>query len=322
MIITRTPLRITLCGGGTDLPSYYKHQGGLVATMAIDKYIYITLKPDDFENLCKLRYSEIEIVEDISRLKNTRAREALKIHDLNSVEINSCADLSSKSGLGSSGAFLVGLLHAIRCYKRENSTPQTLAEEACKIEIDILNEPVGKQDQYIAAFGGVQLLKIDTSGYTRVKPLNIKTEHLLANMRVYALDIYRNASDVLSDQNKMADSTKNTMDDIMTLGMEQINMLMNGDVTAYGESLDEYWELKKQLSSKISLKFVDELYTSVKQQYGVLGGKIIGAGGGGFLLLYAEKHHVDLDAYMSRQGFKRLEYRVDSLGSTLLGNHL
>ncbi len=322
MIITRTPLRITLCGGGTDLPSYYKHQGGLVATMAINKYIYITLKPDDFENLCKLRYSEIEIVEDITKLKNTRAKEALKIHNLRSIEINSCADLSSKSGLGSSGSFLVGLLHAIRCYKKEDSTPKALAEEACKIEIEILNEPVGKQDQYIAAFGGMQLLKIDTSGYVRVKPLTIHAEQLITNMRAYALDIYRNASDILSDQNKMGTDTKNTMDDIMSLGMDQINMLMNGNIRAYGESLDEYWALKKQLSPKISLNFVDELYSSVKQQFDVLGGKIIGAGGGGFLLLYAEKNHADLDAYMLKLGLKRLKYCVDSLGSTLLGNHL
>jgi D-glycero-alpha-D-manno-heptose-7-phosphate kinase len=322
MIITRTPLRITLCGGGTDLPSYYKHQGGLVATMAINKYIYITLKPDDFENLCKLRYSEIEIVGDITRLKNTRAREALKINNVKSVEINSCADLSSKSGLGSSGSFLVGLLNAIKCYKREDNTPKTLAEEACKIEIEILHEPVGKQDQYIAAFGGVQLLKIDTSGYVRVKPLNIQVEHLITNMRVYALDIYRNASDILSDQNKMEANTKNTMDDIMSLGMDQIMMLKNGDIRGYGESLDEYWSLKKQLSSKISLNLVDELYSSVKQQFNVLGGKIIGAGGGGFIMLYAEKNHEDLDTYMSQLGLKRLTYSIDSLGSTLLGNHL
>jgi D-glycero-alpha-D-manno-heptose-7-phosphate kinase len=290
--------------------------------MAINKYIYITLKPDDFENLCKLRYSEIEIVENASRLKNTRAREALRIHDINSVEINSCADLSSKSGLGSSGSFLVGLLNAIRSFKREDNTPKVLAEEACKIEIEMLNEPVGKQDQYIAAFGGVQLLKIDTSGYVRVKPLAIKTEDLIANMRVYALDIYRNASEVLADQNMMSANTKKAMDDIMSLGMDQINLLMNHDLSGYGESLDEYWSLKKQLSSKISLKIVDEIYEHVKRQFGVLGGKIIGAGGGGFLMLYAEKNHESLDAYMMGHGLKRLEYRTDNLGSTLLGNYL
>ena len=153
MIITRTPFRITLGGGGTDIPSYYQHNGGLVVSMAIDKYIYITLKPDSFDKLCKLRYSEIEITNDLHSLKNTRAKEALLLHDLLAVEINTCADLSYKSGLGSSGAFLVGLLKAIREYKQLDSSPYTIANEACWIEIDKLQEPVGKQDQFITAFG-------------------------------------------------------------------------------------------------------------------------------------------------------------------------
>lgn len=326
MIVTRTPFRITLGGGGTDIPSYYQHDGGLVATMAIDQYVYITLKPDSFEKLCKLRYSEIEIVSDLQDLKNVRAREALLMHSLKEVEINSCADLSCRSGLGSSGSFLVGLLKAIREYKQLDNSPATIAEEACTIEIDKLGEPVGKQDQYIAAFGGIRVLEITKDGVVDVHGLNIDHQSLIQNMHVYSLNIQRNASEVLSDQQKMGNlhdgKTKQTLDVIKEFGHRSIELLLRSDFDKYGLLLDEYWREKKKLSPKVSVRIVDKIYETVKLAYGVLGGKIIGAGGGGFLLLYTNQRHNELEKYMKTVGLQRLRYTVSHTGSTVLGNFL
>ena len=322
MIITRTPFRITLGGGGTDIPSYYQHNGGLVVSMAIDKYIYITLKPDFFDKLCKLRYSEIEITNDLHSLKNTRAKEALLLHDLLAVEINTCADLSYKSGLGSSGAFLVGLLKAIREYKQLDSSPYTIADEACWIEIDKLQEPVGKQDQFITAFGGIKVLEISKDGLVDMNAIDIDYATLIKNMHVYALDVSRDASNILSEQQKMTNNTKQSMDIIMEYGRKTIELLVASDFDEYGRLLDLYWTEKKKLSTKISLPFVDDIYAEVKARYGVLGGKIIGAGGGGFLLLYINQRHTDLEMYMMSHGLRKLQYAADFTGSKTLGNFL
>jgi D-glycero-alpha-D-manno-heptose-7-phosphate kinase len=322
MIVTRTPFRITLAGGGTDIPSYYKQNGGLVATMAIDKHVYITVKPDFFEKLCKLRYSEIEIVEDLHDLKNERAREALLEHDLTEVEINTCADLSHRSGLGSSGSFLVGLLKAIREYKQLDSSPATIAEIACNIEINRLGLPVGKQDQYIAAFGGVRLLKIDKAGNVAVESLDIDYSNLIPNMHVYSLDVQRDAATILADQEKMSDEAKRAMDRIKDIGYAQIAALKESRFDDYGLLLDRHWEEKKKLSTKISLPTVDELYGMVQNEYGVLGGKIIGAGGGGFLMLYVPEKHTELEIFMTTCGLRKLHYTVDSTGSVVLGNFI
>jgi len=321
MILTRTPFRITLGGGGTDIPSYYQHNGGLVLSMAIDKYVYITLKPDAFEHLCKVRYSEIEIVDNLSDLKNTRAREALIAHDLLAVEINTCADLNHRSGLGSSGSFLVGLLKAIREYKQLDSSPHTIADEACTIEIERLNEPVGKQDQYIAAFGGVKILKISKSGSVEVSPLEIDHAALIQNMHIYSLGVYRDASSVLATQQKMGGTTKQTLDTIMEFGERTIELLSSSEFDEYGRLLDAYWTEKKKLSNKVSIPIVDKIYEEVKG-FGVLGGKIIGAGGGGFLLLYINRRHAELEQFMASRGLRRLRYEADFTGSKILGNFL
>lgn len=322
MIITRTPFRITLGGGGTDIPSYYERNGGLVISMAIDKYVYITLKPDLFEKLCKLRYSEIEIVNNPNKLKNARAREALILNGLSEIEINTCADLSHKSGMGSSGSFLVGLLKAIKEYKRLDNSPRIIAEEACHIEIDILGEPVGKQDQYIAAFGGIKILKINETGTVDVQDFDIDHQALIQNMHVYSLNIQRDASDVLSEQQKLGGYTREVLDRIKQFGHKTIELLAASEFDEYGLLLDAYWTEKKKLSSKVSIGFVDHIYDTVKAEYGVLGGKIIGAGGGGFILLYTNQKHHELEGFMSNAGLRRLKYTVDHVGSRTLGNFL
>lgn len=321
MIITRTPFRITLGGGGTDLPSFYEKYGGLVVSMAIDKYVYITLKPDYFEKLCKLRYSEIEIVEHPKFLKNSRAREALLLHNVSAVEINTCADLPSNSGLGSSGSFLVGLLKAVRELKLLDTSPAVVAEEACHVEINRLCEPVGKQDQYIASFGGVKVFEITKNGDVKVNELQIDNL-LIDNMHVYFLNVFRNASDVLREQSCLNNNVADVLNDIKSYGYRSIELLQSGNFDEYGLLLDSYWSLKKKLSTKISLSSVDELYEEVKKNYGVLGGKIIGAGGGGFLLLYVNKNHNKLEQFMKSVGMLRLPYAISASGSRVVGNHL
>jgi D-glycero-alpha-D-manno-heptose-7-phosphate kinase len=313
-----------LGGGGTDLPSYYKNNGGMVISMAINKYMYITLKPDEFENLYKIRYSEIESVSDPTKLKHSRARECLLLHKISGgIEINSCADLSANSGLGSSGTFLVGLLKGIREYKRLNVEPEVVADEACRIEIDILNEPVGKQDQYIASYGGIRIFEINKDG--KVSQRNLKLSNFsefIQNTHVYSLNVKRNASDILKEQNKMSGNTQQTLDRVKEYGYKTLEILESGNYDEYGLLLDKYWTLKKSLSNQISISFVDEIYEEAKQKYGVLGGKIIGAGGGGFIMLYCPKEGKKLQQFMEEKGMWRLNYSPDYTGSRVIGNFL
>lgn len=324
MILSRTPLRITIGGGGTDLPSFYQKHGGFVISLAINKYIYITYKPDHFERNLKLRYSRIEIVDDVSQLVHHRAKEALMLHGIrNGCEINSCADIPSQTGLGSSGSFLVGLLNVIREYKRIDRSPHVLAEEACHIEIDRLGEPVGKQDQFIAAYGGLKKFEISEDGEVTASDVNMTfgaIQQLLSNMHVYYLRVKRDASDILVEQKQLKNNSEQSLMKVKEYGYETLRLIESGDFDSYGRLLDEYWRVKKRLSNKISLSFVDELYERVKAEYGVLGGKIIGAGGGGFLLLYAPTNKTELDAFMAASGYERLHYNMDEKGSIISGN--
>ena len=324
MIISRTPLRITLAGGGTDLPSFYEKHGGFVVSMAINKHIYLTYKQDSFERELKLRYSQIEIVKNANELKNHRAKEALLIHGIaDSCEINSCADLPSNTGLGSSGSFLVGLLNLIREHKRLNTEPKILADEACDIEINRLKEPVGKQDQYIAAFGGLKTFEIDKTGNVSVNIFDINKntlKELITNTCIYFLNVKRDASEVLIDQKNLKGNSEELLQIIKTQAYQTVQFLIDSDLDSYGRLMDEYWNLKKQLSNKISIPIVDEIYEITKKNYNVLGGKIIGAGGGGFLMLYCNKNHLKLDQYMEAAGYSRLHFDIDNVGSTILGN--
>jgi D-glycero-alpha-D-manno-heptose-7-phosphate kinase len=324
MIISRTPLRITIGGGGTDLPSFYSKHGGYVISLAINKYIYITYKPDFFEKNLKLRYSLIEIVNDSSELKNHRAKDLLQLHGINnSCEINTCADLPSNTGLGSSGSFLVGLSNVVREYKRLNREPKVLAEEACHVEIDRLNEPVGKQDQYIASFGGLKILDIDKDGSVDVKEVNISESDLklfLSHIHLYYTNVKRDASDILKDQKQLKGNSEEILKQVKQHGYKTLEILESGNFREYGLLLDEYWKLKKELSNKISTTEVDDIYDYVKEYFGVLGGKIVGAGGGGFLLLFAEKNHFELEKFMSDKGYQRLHFDIDNSGSKIIGN--
>ena len=323
MIVSRSPYRITLGGGGTVLPSFYQKHGGFCVTMAIDKHMYLTLKLDELENMCKLRYSEIENVICPTSLKHTRAREVLSSYRLGSVEINTSGDLPANTGMGSSGTFLVGLIKTVREHLRLENTPRTVAEEACDIEINRLKEPVGKQDQYISAFGGIQVLDIDKDGNVKVIPVDItksSMNNFLSNIHVYCLNIRRSASDILKEQSQMKPKVEGLMSRIKEMGYETLEFLENENFDRYGQLLDEYWGLKKQLSNKVSVSAVDDVYEDIKKNFGVLGGKIIGAGGGGFFLVYANKNVPSLDKYMYQLGMTKLQFGVDYDGSKILGN--
>jgi D-glycero-alpha-D-manno-heptose-7-phosphate kinase len=324
MIISRTPLRITISGGGTDLPSFYEKNEGYVISLAINKYIYISLKPDEFEKNLKLRYSQIEIVNDASELKNHRAKSLLKLHNIdNSIEINTCADLPSNTGLGSSGSFLVGLSNVIREFKKINHEPKTLAEEACDVEINLLKEPVGKQDQYIAAFGGLKILDISKNGNVKVKDINIsksKIKKFLSNIHLYYTNVKRDASDILKEQKELKGNSEEILKEIKKQSHETVKILENCNFKEYGLMLDRYWKLKKKLSNKISLSEIDYIYEIVKKDFEVLGGKIVGAGGGGFLLLFTEKNHVELENFMNKNNYQKLEFDIDESGSKIIGN--
>jgi len=325
MIISRSPYRITLGGGGTDIPSFYEKHGGYCITMSIDNYMYISLKPDELDNMCKLRYSEIENVSSPELLRNTRAKEVLCKYNIRSVEINTCGDLPAKSGMGSSGTFLVGLLKTIREYKRMDTSPQVIAEEACEIEIEKLGEPVGKQDQYISSYGGIKILNIDKSGNVDTQDLNISKNdfsNFLSNIHVYSIGMQRSASDILKEQSELSGNSEYLLNKIKEYGYKTKDIIESKNYDDYGVLLDEYWSIKKQLSNKISVSSVDKIYEELKNNFSVLGGKIIGAGGGGFFLVYCNSNITKLNNFMTLHGMKKLRFNVDYSGSKIIGNYL
>ena len=321
MIITRTPFRITLGGGGTDLPSFYGQHGGYVFTMAINKFMYIMLhKLPVVERKSIIRYSQVEYVSSFEEIKHPLAREAFKLHGIRDyVELASMADMPARTGLGSSGSYLVGLLAALRAYQRQSIDPAEIAEEACHIEIDILKEPVGKQDQYIAAFGGFRTLAIGKDGRVEVNtvPVDLMTAaELTQKARIYYTGIQRSATTILSTQDAAAKSEQATdhtlvMDmlcRIKEIGREIETAFRQRDLDAFGKLMDAHWQCKRRMSKNISLTSIEELYEKLKKDFGVLGGKIIGAGGGGFLMLYCPARGRELDAFMLAQGMPPVVY--------------
>lgn len=333
MIITRTPFRITLGGGGTDLPSFYTEHGGCVFTMAINKYMYVMLNRRSVaDRKIVIRYSQVETVDTIDEIKHPLAREALRLHNIrDNVELTSVADMPARTGLGSSGSYLVGLLTAIRAYTRASASLEEIAEEACRIEMDILKEPVGKQDQYIAAFGGFRVLEIDKKGYVSVSavPVDFPTAtELVGKARMYYTGVQRSATAVLKNQDAAARDTKardhkRVVDSLLAIkeiGRRIQKAFEARDLDAFGRLMDEHWQNKRQMSAAISLSLLDQLYDQVKKDFGVLGGKIIGAGGGGFLLLYCPSNGRGLDEFMARHDMPRVSFFPTMQGSKVVSD--
>ena len=292
MIISRTPLRVSLGGGGTDLPFFYKKYGGFVVSAAIQKYIYIIIS-NRFEKNFRISYSKTEICDSVNKIKHPIVKACLNLVGLkNPLELVSIADMPASSGLGSSGSFTVGLLHTLYSFKKEDIVKKTLAEKACYIEMDVLKEPSGKQDQYIATFGGFSCFKINKNGQVQVEEIKLSSDFKedLGNRLVYFYTgVTREANEVLRDQKSIASKT-NSLDyllKIKEIGVKSKKCLENEDSDCFGCLLDEHWELKKKTSSKVSNTKVDKYYQLAKK-IGSSGGKIIGAGGGGFFMFYCK----------------------------------
>ncbi len=333
MIITRTPFRITLGGGGTDLPSFYEQHGGYVFTMAINKYMYICLNRRSVaDRKIVIRYSQVETVDSIDEIKHPLAREALRLHNLHeNIELTSIADMPAKTGLGSSGSYLVGLLTAIRAYKRESCALADVAEEACRIEMEILKEPVGKQDQYIATYGGFRVLDIAKDGNVTVVPVPVDSataNELVGKARMYYTGVQRSATAVLKAQdsatrNQHSRDHERVVESLMhikEIGRRIEKAFQDHDLDTFGLLMDEHWQYKRQMSPAISLSVLDQLYESVKQDFGVLGGKIIGAGGGGFLMLYCPSRGRELDDFMAKHDMPRVSFYPSMQGSKVVSD--
>ena len=325
MIITRSPLRVTLGGGGTDLPSYYETYGGFLIAAAIDRYVYITIH-DTFQQEFIIKYSRLERVNSIGAIEHPIIRESLKLTEIEengSLEVTSMADIPAGTGLGSSGSFTTALLKALHAHQRHLIHPQELAEQACDIEINRLGEPVGKQDQYIAAFGGITCFEFATDGTVRAWPLRISEEmryNLEDNLLLFFTGYSRSASVVLKEQN---DRSKTMDPDMLAnlhfvkeLAVESQQALEAGNLKEFARLMNVHWQNKKKRSNNMSNSHINDLY-DLAMANGALGGKLIGAGGGGFLMFYSEEK-TKLRHVMREQGLKEVRFKFDFEGTKLL----
>lgn len=323
MLITRTPLRITLGGGGTDLPSYYESYGGMVLSAAISKHIYISINrtfTDDYF----LKYSALERVNRVEQIAHPIIREILRAHDIGpAVEIVSTADIPSGTGLGSSGAFTVGMLKAVHAVQRDHVSAADLGREACEIEIDRLDRAVGKQDQYIAAFGGITRFDFMSDGTVDVVPTKISAEtahDLEAHLLLFFTGYSRDAEHVLSEQKSKSEGGDMAMIDnlhyVKDLGIRSLAALEGGQTGDFADLMHEHWQHKKKRSNAISNPRIDHLY-EVGLAHGARGGKLVGAGAGGFLMFYADDAR-SLRAAMHEERFSELRFGFDQDGSTVL----
>ncbi len=322
MIIVRTPMRIALGGGGTDLPSYYQKHGGFVLSAAINKYIYIGINRT-FTNDYLLKYSQLERTTTVDEIKHALIREVLRRHPVGpALEIVSLADIPSGTGLGSSGSFTVGLLRAVYAFKREHVTAGALAEEACHIEIDILRSNVGKQDQYVAAYGGLIAMDFAPDGNVRVSPLSVSnaTLHdLEERLLMFFTGYSRDASTILEHQNQQSQTGDATMLENLhftkDLGLRIRTALEQGDVRGFAAMMQEHWDWKRRRSPDVTNPQIDRWY-DVGMKNGALGGKLVGAGGGGFLLFYADNPPA-LRQALAAEGLTEVRFFFDHDGSVV-----
>lgn len=321
MIIARSPLRVSLGGGGTDLPSYYRKHSGFLIASAINKYVYITIH-EGFVNELLIKYSKLERVPNAESIEHPIFREALKllgIHETN-LEITSMADIPAGTGLGSSGSFTTALLKALHTYRKNLVHPRELAEQACHIEIDLLKESVGKQDQYTAAFGGLTCFQFLPNDHVEVWPLKVDTEtlyNLEDNLVLFFTGYSRAASSILKDQDERSKSRDQSMIEnlhfIKDLGWQTKEALEAGDLHKFAEIMNLHWEWKRQRSAGMTNADVDDWY-KLAIENGAMAGKLIGAGGGGFLMFYTEDK-TRLRHAMNQAGLKEVRFRFDFEGT-------
>ncbi|MAF06337.1 MAG: galactokinase [Acidiferrobacteraceae bacterium] len=323
MIIARSPLRISLGGGGTDLPSYYREHGGFLIAAAIDKYVYVTaMRP--FTPGIFLKYSELERADSAEEVRHPIIREALQMLEFTGpqIEITTLADIPAGTGLGSSGSFTTALLRALCAFKRQLIHPQALAEMACHLEIERLGEPIGKQDQYIAAYGGITCFDFHPDDNVSARPLNLSPEtiyDLEDNLLLFFTGFSRSASSILADQKvrtRRNDAEMlNNLHYVKELGYRSLEALESGEPVRFGELMHEHWEHKKKRSGGMSNPRIDEWYALARKS-GAIGGKLVGAGGGGFLMFYTEERE-QLKEAMAMVGLEEVRFRFDFEGARI-----
>ncbi len=321
MIITRSPLRISLGGGGTDLPSYYQNHTGFLVAAAIDKYVCITLHHTFVPDLI-IKYSRLERVRTIDEVQHPIIREALKVTGIEpaGLEITSMADIPAGTGLGSSGSFTTALLKALHACKKNLVHPRELAEQACHIELDRLKEPIGKQDQYIAAFGGLTCFQFLPDGQVNAWPLQISNETLYSledNLLLFFTGYSRSASSILKEQDVKSKESDQSMvanlHFVKELGQQSKQALEDGDLVQFAELMNVHWEHKKKRSGSMSNDHINQWYNLAREN-GAIGGKLIGAGGGGFLMFYAEDKR-RLRRVLADAGLREVRFRFDFEGT-------
>ena len=323
MIISKTPLRMSFVGGGSDLSAFYKRNGGAVLSTSIDKYIYINVNKK-FDSGIRVAYSKTEEVDSVSKIEHKLVKESLKYLDISGgLEITSIADIpASGSGLGSSSSFTVGLLNTLNAFNNNYCSKEKLGLESCKIEIEKCGQPIGKQDQYAAAYGGLNLIEFNKDDSVKVTPVIAKTDTIKTiedNILVFYTGITRSATEILTKQNSEIINNElknNTLIKMVDLTYNLFNEIQNNNHKAFGEILNANWLLKKSLTDGISNKFIDDCYdTAIKA--GALGGKILGAGAGGFLMFYApKKNHKKIESSLSR--LQKVDVKFEKNGSQII----
>jgi len=325
MIITRTPFRITLGGGGTDLPSYYEKYSGFIFSAGLDKYMFVDSNRSVADDLIRVKYSKSETVESVDELQHDIAREILRITGVEkNIEISSLADIPAGTGLGSSSCYAVGLLHAIHTMKREYVPLAQLAEMDFHIEANVLKRPIGKQDPYMAAFGGLTVLEIAKDGTVKVRKANVSYEvadELNKNMLIFFTGKTRSADEILREQEKGAKEEKASVVDSMhyikDIGHQILEAVESGNIDVVGQKFHKHWQYKKKISSKMSNPEFDRIYDAARES-GALGGKISGAGGGGFFTFYVPDNQRAFREKMREMGLREMRYHFDFEGSKVL----
>lgn len=319
MIITRTPFRVSFAGGGSDLASFYIKHGGCVLSTAINKYMYVSIHPS-FVGETVLKYSKTEVVDSLDKIQHKYFRQMLKMHDISGIEIVSTADVPAGTGMGSSSSFTVGVLHALYAYKGKYVSKEKLAAEACDVEIRYLGNPIGKQDQYAAAYGGMNFYEFNKDNSVAVEPIIMDEEakkNLQDNLMLFYTGKLHSASDILKQQseNIKTGEKENNQLKMCDLARNLRDELQKNNIDAMGEILHENWILKKTLASEISNPMIDALYEKAMKA-GATGGKLLGAGGGGFLLFYAPKEKQS--TIKSEIGLPQLPVSFDRQGTSVI----
>lgn len=322
MIITRTPFRVSFAGGGSDLAAYYERFGGAVVSTAIDKYVYISMHPYFFKNGYFLKYSNVEDTDSVHNIQHPIIREVFKLYNISGVDMNSSADIPAGTGLSSSSAFASGLINACNAWNETYMTKEDIAEQACHVEIDLLGEPIGKQDQYACACGGLNFIEFEKNGHVNVEKLLLTNDgynRLEKNLLLFYTGKTRSSGSILTEQRKNTSTDEAKVQNLhkmVQLARDLKERLLRNDIDAMGEILNKNWELKRELASGISNDFINQQY-ELALKAGAEGGKLLGAGGGGFMLFYVkEQNHQRVRNALSE--LKEMEFKFDHKGTTLI----